>query len=179
MLRNPFHHYHVGQRQNHRGARPVPLAANHYALLGVLIDQVQYPHRTTVRLPDADEVITPYVALAIRPEPQARSIVEPQAAPCFLLLRILQPFATPDAFDSILAHLPACSIEQRGDAPEAIAPILAGQLEDGPGRSIFILTLCRLIALRAAWMIHQLARQPLAHALLLCMSCRTTPSLWA
>jgi hypothetical protein len=48
-----------------------------------------------------------------------------------------------------------------------------------PGESIFVFTLCRLVALRAAWLIHQLARPPLTHALLAGMVYRTAPSLRA
>jgi hypothetical protein len=75
-------------------------------------------------------------------------------APCFLFLWNLQSFATPDSIDSILAYLPACSLQQRGNAPIAIAPIWAGQQNDSLCESIFVLTLCRLLALRAAWRAH-------------------------
>jgi hypothetical protein len=44
---------------------------------------------------------------------------------------------------------------------------------------IFILTLCRLIALRAAWLVHQPARPSLAQALLLSMIRRASASLRA
>jgi hypothetical protein len=56
---------------------------------------------------------------------------------------------------------------------------LAGQQDGGLGESIFIFPLCRLIALRAAWLVYQLARSPLAHALLLSMIHRTASSLRA
>jgi hypothetical protein len=92
-----------------------------------------------------------------------------------LYLRNLQPFATPDSFDSILANLPACSLQQSCDAPVAIAPILAGQQNNGLGESIFVFALCRLVALRTAWLVHQLARSPLTHALLAGMLYRTAP----
>jgi hypothetical protein len=45
------------------------------------------------------------------PQPYARSIVEPQPSSGLLLLRHLQPFTTPDALDSILANLPARSLQ--------------------------------------------------------------------
>jgi hypothetical protein len=37
--------------------------------------------------------------------------------------------------------------------------------DDGPGQCIFIVTLCRPVALRAAWLRHQLARMSLAHSM--------------
>ena len=47
-------------------------------------------------------------------------------------------------------------------------------------KRIFVFTLCRLVALRAAWLIHQLARSPLTDAMLLLrMAHRTTPSFRA
>jgi hypothetical protein len=116
---------------------------------------------------------------ALRPQLHTRSIVEPQAAPCFLFLWNLQPFATPDSFDSILANLPARSLQQRRDAPVAVTPILASQQNDSLGESIFVFALCRLVALRAAWLVHQLARSPLTHALLTGMIYRTAPSFRA
>jgi len=61
----------------------------------------------------------------------------------------LQPFATPDSLDPILANLPASPLQQRSDAPITVASILAGKRNDGLSQSIFIFALCRLIALRA------------------------------
>ena len=55
-----------------------------------------------------------------------RSIVEPQPSPWLLLPRNLQPFATPDALDSILANSPVRLPQQRRDAPVTIASLLAG-----------------------------------------------------
>jgi hypothetical protein len=47
------------------------------------------------------------------------------------------------------------------------------------GESIFVFALCRLVALRAAWLVHQLARSPLTHTLLTGMIYRTAPSFRA
>jgi hypothetical protein len=96
-----------------------------------------------------------------------------------LLLWNLQPFATPDSLDSILANPPVRPLQQRRDAPVTVASILAGQFDNGLRESIFVFTLCRLVALRAAWLIHQLARSPLTHSTLACMGNRTAPSLRA
>src|SRR5271170_1254580 len=111
-----------------------------------------------------------------RTQPHTRSVMEPQPASWLLLLGNLQPFTAPDAFDSVLAYPPAGSLQQRRDAAIAVAAIFTGQLDNGPGQCIFVLTLCRLVALRAAWLIHQLARSPLTHATLSTrMAHRTTP----
>jgi hypothetical protein len=72
-----------------------------------------------------------------------------------------------DALYPVLANLPAILLQQRRDSTIAVTSILAGELHDGPGECIFIFALCQLIALRAAWLVHQQARPPFAHGLLL------------
>ena len=72
-----------------------------------------------------------------RPQPYARSIVEPQTSARLLPLRDLQPFATPDTLYPVLANLPALSLQQRRDTTVAIAPILSGKIGDGPGERVF------------------------------------------
>jgi len=97
-----------------------------------------------------------------------------------LSLWYLQPFATPDTFDPVFAYLPACTLQQRRNPTVAIAAIVAGQLDDGLGQSIFVFTLCRLVVLRASWLIHQSARTPLTCPMLGAgMAHRTTPSFRA
>jgi hypothetical protein len=75
--------------------------------------------------------------------------------------------------------MPAGSSEQRRDPTIPITTILAGKHDNGLGESILVLPLCRLIALRATWLVYQLARSPLAHALFLRMIHRTSSSLRA
>jgi len=88
-------------------------------------------------------------------------------------------FTTPDSLDSVLANPPVRTLQQRRDAPVTIAAILAGKLDDGLRESSFVFSLCRLIALRAAWLVHQLARPSLTQALLLSRINRNTPTLRA
>jgi hypothetical protein len=67
----------------------------------------------------------------------------------------------------------------------AFEPLIAafcepyGQVHAGPGEGILVFALRRLIALRAAWLVHQLARPTLTHGLFLRMIHRTAPSLRA
>ena len=118
------------------------------------------------------------MVVALGPQPNARSVVQPQASARLLPLRHLQTFTTPDALDAVLANLPAVPLEQRR-AAVSIATVLAGQRNDGSHEHIFVLTLGRLIALRAAWLVHQPARPSLAQALLLSMIRRASASLRA
>jgi hypothetical protein len=112
----------------------------------------------------------------LRPQPQTRSIVEPQPSAWLLLLRNLQPLATSEALYPMLVNLPAVPLQERRNARVAVAAILAGQLHDGPGEYILVFALCQQIALRAAWLVHQPARSPLTHTLSLSMIQRTAPS---
>ena len=76
--------------------------------------------------------------------------------------------------------MPACPSEQSCDPTIAVATILTGQRYDGLGKRIFVVALCRPIALRAAWLFHHPARLPLAHPMRLPrMAHRTTPSFGA
>jgi hypothetical protein len=90
--------------------------------------------------------------------------------------RYFQPFATPDAFDSVFAYLPAGSIEQRRDPAITIAAIRAGKYNDGLSQSIFVFTLRRPVALRASGLPQQKARMPLNDSMLTGMADRTVPS---
>src|SRR6202022_3133774 len=96
-------------------------------------DQVQHPHRPSIVGKCAHEIIRPDVIGPLRPEPYARTVVEPQAAPWLLLLRNLQPFATPDSLHPVLADSPACRLQLHRDPAVAVAAILAGQGDDGLG----------------------------------------------
>ena len=70
---------------------------------------------------------------------------------------------------AILAYVPAGFLPLDGDASVSIPAILSGQCDDGPGQRVFVVPLCRLIALRAAWLVNQLARMTLTCPLLSCM----------
>jgi hypothetical protein len=98
----------------------------------------------------------------LRPQPNTRPVVEPRAAPWLLLLRKFQPFAAPDAFYPVLAHSPVSFHQLLRGPAVAEAAILAGHRDDDPGQCILVVTLCRLMALRAEWLLHQLARSPFA-----------------
>src|SRR6202041_513034 len=74
---------------------------------------------------------------------------------------------------------PAISLQQRRDATVAITSILSGKIGDGPGERVFILAPCQMVALGAAWLIHQPACPSFAHALFLRMIYRTAPSFRA
>ena len=115
----------------------------------------------------------------LRPQPHTRAVVEPQSSARLLLLRNLQPFAAPDPFHAILAYIPAGFAQLDPDAPITLSAILASQRDDGRGQRIFVVPLCGLVALRAAWLMNQLGRMALTRSALLCMFHSGTPLLRA
>ena len=100
--------------------------------------------------PGADKIARPDMVALCWTQANARSIMEPKSPSWLLFLWNLQPFATPDTFDSILAYLPAGPLQQRCDPAVAITAILAGKSNDSLSQSIFVFTLCRPVALRAS-----------------------------
>lgn len=65
------------------------------------------------------------------------------------LLRDLEPATKPDALNPVLAHLPAGSLQWRGDAAVAVAPVFGRQGDDGAGQRILVGQRRRHVAWRA------------------------------
>ena len=97
----------------------------------------------------------------------ARTIAQPQPPSWPLLLRYLQPFASPDPLHSILAHRPPRMLQQRRDASVAVPPILHRQGQDPLRQLIFVRAPQRLIALCSSPLPHHSACPPLTHFVLL------------
>ena len=151
MFWNSLPHHDVSQRSDNLGRTPASLGADHQALPRAFIDQVQDAHTSAMVRSRIYKVVASHtwlecVGLSRTHEPTL-SHNRPRG---FCLSRYFQPFATPDAFDSVLAYLPAGSLEQRRDPAITIAAILAGKYNDGLSQSIFVFTLRRPVALRAS-----------------------------
>src|ERR1700750_1829801 len=125
MFRNSLPHHYIGQRSDHLRAGPAPLGADQQALTRVFVDQVQDAYTAPIVCPCTHEIVAPHVVGVGRPQSHTRAILEPQPSSRLLSLWYLQPFATPDAFDSVLAHLPASTQPQRRDPAIPIASLLA------------------------------------------------------
>src|SRR5206468_12096786 len=76
-----------------------------------------------------EEVVGPDVIGALGPQPDARSIIQPQASALGLSGGDLQPLASPDPFDPLVVDQPACPAQQLGDLAVAVATILPSQLD--------------------------------------------------
>jgi len=112
-----------------------------------------------------DEIVAPDVVLPLGPQPEARSVVEPESSARLLLGRNLQPLAPPNTLHSIFADQPARHSEQRRNATVPIAAILTSQGDDRLRQPIFILPLGGLITLRAPRLIEQTAGSPFTESL--------------
>lgn len=72
------------------------------------------------------------------PQPDARSVIEPEPALLRLLLRDLQPLPPPNSFDAFDVHHPTGVPQQSGDPAIAIAAVLGGERDDVGGESRLI-----------------------------------------
>lgn len=84
-----------------------------------------------------------------RPQPDTRTIVEPQSSPFWLFRRHFQSFTSPESFDPFVIHNPAVLSQHRSDASVSIPAILRGQPHHLPHQPGFIIgnmrntSLCR------------------------------------
>jgi len=66
----------------------------------------------------------------LRPQPDARSVGQPEPAALGLLVGDLQPLALPDPLDPLVVDCPARLAQQFGDLAIAIAAVLPGKLDN-------------------------------------------------
>jgi hypothetical protein len=107
--------------------------------------------------PALDKVEAPHVIGPFRPQPDAGAVVEPQPTAWLVLLGNLEPLAAPDALYPVLAHVPACHLQQGGDPAVATTPILTGKGHDGSGESILVSPDGGDVTLRPAWLADEAA----------------------
>ncbi len=94
-----------------------------------------------------DEVIGPHVIAMLRPQADARSVRQPQAAALGLLLGNLQPLPSPDPLDPLVVHKPAGVAQQSRDLAVAVATILPGKLDDVGCQPLLVVAALRRLAL--------------------------------
>ena len=179
VLRDAVLDHSLGENFDHVPAVQPAFHADRQTLPRVFIDRVQHPHRPAIMRESAHKIVRPNVIAPLRAQSHARSIVDPQAAPRFLFLWNLQPFATPNSLYAVLADLPASLAQFDCDASISITAILASKRYDRPGQCVFVVALGRLIALRAAWLTDQPARMTLTRSELLRMLHRATTPIRA
>ena len=80
--------------------------------------------------PVLDEVVGPDVVVMLGPQPDARSVRQPEPSAFGLLPGDLQPLASPNPLDPLVVDEPACSAQQLGDLAVAVASVLPSKLDD-------------------------------------------------
>ena len=132
-----------------------------------LVDQVEHAELPSVMGPALDEVVRPDVVLPLRPQTDARPVVQPKPSFLRLLLRDLQPLPPPDPLDPLHVHRPAGIPKQGGNAAVAVAPILGGERDDISGQRLFISPPARHFPLGGAMLAEHPAGQAFRNAELL------------
>ena len=94
--------------------------------MGELVEHVEHPVLATNTL--------------LRPQPNARSVGQPQPAALGLLMGNLQPLALPDTLDPLVVDCPARLAQQRGDLAIAVAAVLPSKLDNIGGETPLVVT---------------------------------------
>jgi hypothetical protein len=92
----------------------------------------------------------PDMIALLRPQPNARSVGQPEPAALGLLVGDLQPLTLPDTLDPLVVDYRARLAQERGDLAAAIAAVLPGKLDNIGGETLLIVTTARDLALRRA-----------------------------
>src|SRR5262249_31529737 len=88
---------------------------------------------TMIRPSEMARALAHVVAIApwfwpVRPQPNARSVGQPEPAALGLLMGNLEPLTLPDTLDPLVVDCPAPLAQQRGDLAIAVAAVLPGKL---------------------------------------------------
>jgi hypothetical protein len=76
--------------------------------VGELVDDVEHAELPSVMGAVLDEVVGPDVVAMLGPQPDARSVRQPEPSALGLLPGDLQPLASPDPLDPLVVDEPAC-----------------------------------------------------------------------
>src|SRR5215468_8756288 len=76
-------------------------------LMGELVDDVEHAKLPSIMGALLKEVVGPHVVRALGSEPNARSVIQPQAGALGLPRGDLQPLASPDPLDPLVVDQPA------------------------------------------------------------------------
>ena len=75
---------------------------------------------------------------ALRPQPDAGTIIQPKSAFLGLLLRDLKPFLPPDPLNALVIYMPAAVVQQPSNHAISITAKLFGQRSDVLGQPGFV-----------------------------------------
>ena len=92
----------------------------------------------------------PHLIALLRPQPNARTVGQPEPAALGLLMGNLQPLTLPDTLDPLVVDYPARLAQELGDLAIAIAAVLPGKLDNIGCETLLVVTTARDLALRRA-----------------------------
>src|SRR5262249_12520591 len=118
------------------------------AFMGELVEHVEHPVLASLVGAVLDKVVGPDMIALLRPQPNARSVGQPEPAALGLLMGNLQPLTLPDTLDPLVVDCPARLAQQRSDLAIAIATVLPGKLDNIGGETPLVVTTTRDLALR-------------------------------
>ncbi len=147
VIRHAVLNEEIGQASHHVIALQPTGRDDRETLPAILIQHDKHPKRLAVIRTILDKVVTPDMVLPGWPKPDTRSVVQPKPSPFGLPTRNLQPLTSPDALDTIRAHLPALQTKQAPDPATAIATIHPGQRDNGLCEICFVISTTLLVAL--------------------------------
>ena len=118
--------------------------------MGKLVNDIEHPISASIVGAVLDKVVGPDVIAVLRPQPDARSVGQPQPASFGLFIGDLQPLASPDALDRLVVDYPARLAQQPCHLAIAVAAVLLGKLDNIGRQTLLVLTAARDLALRRA-----------------------------
>jgi len=133
-------HEQVRQNIDDIGAVETAIDADRQTFVCELVDEIEHSIFPPLMGAVLHEIVRPDVVGTFGAQPHARAVIEPQAASLGLFGRDLQPFASPDPFDTLVVHEPAGLSEQLGYLAITVTAILASQLDEVGGQPFFIIT---------------------------------------
>jgi hypothetical protein len=140
----------VGQNVDHIDRLELAGDTDRQAFMGELIEHVEHAILASIVGAVLDKVVGPDMIAVLRPQPNARSVGQPEPAALGLLMGNLQPLALPDTLDPLVVDDPACLAQELGDLAIAIAAVLPSKLDNIGCETLLVVTAARDLALRRA-----------------------------
>ena len=113
----------VRQNVDHIDRLELASDTDRQTFMGELVEHVEHPIFASVMGAVLDEVVGPDMIALLRPQPDARSVGQPEPASFGLFIGDLQPLASPDTLDPLVVDCLARLAQQRGDLAVAIAAV--------------------------------------------------------
>src|SRR5262249_12487464 len=140
----------VGQNVDHIDRLELAGDTDRQAFMGELVEHIEHAVLASLVGAVLDKVVGPDMIALLRPQPNARSVGQPEPAALGLLMGNLEPLTLPDTLDPLVVDCPAPLAQQRGDLAIAIAAVLPGKLDNIGGETPLVVTTARDLALRRA-----------------------------